>query len=185
MHLKLAQNDQYFHLFRSFPKKMKNEYFFVILHCSANDSMFNLLQIRNNFERNPHKDVVLPIRRETLDHSETFRPETSLATPSSFWPIGGENSRETPPKFWIFVPPNLGGTEILANPPQFGRDKSFDLWGGRTKCWGGQTFRPPQILRHWGGHANSQKSLGGTKRALGGKCKKCVPPKLGGILPTQ
>ena len=78
------QIEYFCHFFSTFALFAKKDDFLLNLHCSEMIQCLILLQIRSNFERNPHKDIDLPIRREALDQNFQSRPRTSFRPPSSF-----------------------------------------------------------------------------------------------------
>ena len=61
------QIEHFCHFFVTFALFAKKAIILLILHCSETIQCWILLQIHDNFERNPHKDIDLPIRREALD----------------------------------------------------------------------------------------------------------------------
>ena len=60
------QIEYFCHFFDAFVLFVKKAIILLILHCTETISMLILLQIRDNFERNPHKDIDLPISREAF-----------------------------------------------------------------------------------------------------------------------
>ena len=60
------QIEHFSNFFGTFALFVKNTIILLILHCSETISMLVSLQIRDNFERNPLKDIDLPISREAL-----------------------------------------------------------------------------------------------------------------------
>ena len=78
------QIEYFCHYFGTFALFVKKGDILLILHCSETIQCLTLLQIRDNFERNPHKDIDLPIRREALDQKLQVKPGTSLTPPSSY-----------------------------------------------------------------------------------------------------